>query len=66
MQEKQISYDMFTPFGPRIMKSSVPQNIVDELNKKTLPSVMFRKVLVSPSRHTTSYLYQVRIKYYSQ
>ena len=34
MQEKQISYDMFTPFGPRIMKSSVPQNIVDEVNKK--------------------------------
>ena len=25
---------MFTPFGPRIMKSSVPQNIVDEVNKK--------------------------------
>ena len=34
MKEQQISYDMFTPFGPRILKSSVPQNIVDEVNKK--------------------------------
>ena len=32
--EKQISYDLFTPFGPRIMKSSIPQNIVDEVNKR--------------------------------
>jgi|TARA_E500000318_G_C3563266_1_gene214531 uncharacterized protein (TIGR02466 family) len=34
MQEQQINYDMFTPFGPRIMKSSVPQNVVDEVNKR--------------------------------
>ena len=32
--EKQISYDLYTPFGPRILKSSIPQNIVDEVNKK--------------------------------
>jgi len=32
--EKQISYDLYTPFGPRILKSAIPQNIVDEVNKK--------------------------------
>jgi len=32
--EKQISYDLFTPFGPRIMCSSIPQNIVDLVNEK--------------------------------
>ena len=32
--EKQISYDLYTPFGPRILKSSIPQNIVDDVNKK--------------------------------
>ena len=32
--EKQISYDLFTPFGPRIMRSSIPQNIVDLVNEK--------------------------------
>ena len=32
--EKQISYDLYTPFGPRILKSAVPQNIIDEVNKK--------------------------------
>ena len=32
--DKQISYDLFTPFGPRIMRSSIPQNIVDLVNEK--------------------------------
>ena len=34
VREQQISYDLYTPFGPRVMKSSVPQNIIDIINSK--------------------------------
>ena len=34
VREQQISYDLYTPFGPRVMKSSVPQNIIDIINNK--------------------------------
>ena len=34
VRDQQISYDLYTPFGPRIMKSSVPQNIIDIMNSK--------------------------------
>ena len=34
VRDQQISYDLYTPFGPRIMKSSVPQNIIDIINSK--------------------------------
>ena len=32
MKEHQVSYDIFTPFGPRVLKSSVPQTVVDAIN----------------------------------
>ena len=34
VREQQISYDLYTPFGPRVMKSSVPQNIIDIITNK--------------------------------
>jgi|TARA_R110001583_G_scaffold31306_3_gene107159 uncharacterized protein (TIGR02466 family) len=34
MIDQQVSYDIYTPFGPKILKSSVPQLIVDAINKE--------------------------------
>ena len=34
MKDQQVSYDIYTPFGPRILKSSVPQVVIDAVNEK--------------------------------
>ena len=34
MKDQQVSYDIYTPFGPRILKSSVPQVVIDAVNQK--------------------------------
>lgn len=34
MKDQQVSYDIYTPFGPRILKSSVPQVVIDAVNKR--------------------------------
>ena len=34
MKDQKVSYDIYTPFGPRILKSSVPQVVIDAVNEK--------------------------------
>tara|TARA_R100001377_G_scaffold85151_1_gene70546 strand:- start:298 stop:954 length:657 start_codon:yes stop_codon:yes gene_type:complete len=33
--EEQISYNLYSPFGAQVMKSSMPQRIIDQINLKT-------------------------------
>ena len=33
MNEHQVSYDIYKPFGPSVLKSSVPQAGIDIINK---------------------------------
>ena len=33
--EEKINYEIYSPFGPRVMKSSLSQRVVDAVNKKT-------------------------------
>ena len=33
MTSQQVSYDIYKPFGPSVLKSSVPQNGIDLINK---------------------------------
>tara|TARA_R110000803_G_scaffold24702_3_gene59332 strand:- start:804 stop:1463 length:660 start_codon:yes stop_codon:yes gene_type:complete len=34
MKEQKISYNIYSPFGPRVMKASIPQLVVDAVNMK--------------------------------
>ena len=35
MAEEQISFDIYQPFGPSILKTKLPQVYVDALNKQS-------------------------------